>query len=250
MKKNLNSVEIIALDETISTNTYLAEYRSSTLSDITVVTAEYQTAGRGQAGNSWESARGANLLFSLLVHPTALPASQLFVLSEAIALSIREAVVVILGEGSVDVKWPNDIYVGDSKLSGILIENNLQRMHVRRAVLGCGVNVNQDRFMTKQPTPVSLRQLLGHDTDRHTLLETILECFQHRYAAIQQGHYDGIHAEYLAALYRRTGFHAFRDAEGMFQAEIAGVEPSGQLLLRDTAGRLRRYAFKEVAFNI
>ena len=174
-------------------------------------------------------------------------------LSEAIALSIREAIVSALnperGVVPVTVKWPNDIYVGDSKLGGILIENSLQGTRIQRAVLGCGVNVNQNRFMTKLPTPVSLRQLLGHDTDRHALLETILECFQRRYAVIQQGHYDGIHEEYQAALYRRTGFHAFHDAEGVFQAEIAGVEPSGQLVLRDTAGRLRRYAFKEVAFN-
>ena len=87
-----SEVTFIELDETVSTNTFLATYRPAEPDTITVVTTEFQTAGRGQTGNSWESEKGKNLLFSILVQPKTLPATHVFLLSEAIALSIREAI--------------------------------------------------------------------------------------------------------------------------------------------------------------
>ncbi len=136
--------QMIELDEVNSTNSYLAGYRPPRPTDITLVTAEYQTAGRGQTGNSWESERSQNLLFSLLLHPHSLPAAQMFVLSEAIALAIRGAIISFLNVKSVrnrpsaldvTVKWPNDIYVNDCKIGGILIETPPTFRPRRRAPL-------------------------------------------------------------------------------------------------------------------
>lgn len=275
--------KMIELDETVSTNSFLRNYRPLQPVDITLVTAEYQTAGRGQGTNCWESERGKNLLFSLLVNPASLPAAQAFVLSEAIALSIREAIARFIREviarfirEEVTIKWPNDIYVGDCKIAGILIENTLQGSTVARSIIGCGVDVNQESFrfpllnrqaslQAEHPTvnsespimnselsivntPISLRQLLGHDVERRFVLEAIIDDFTRRYELIQRGTFAPITDDYRAALYRRTGFHPFRDAEGSFDAEIADVELSGHLILRRSDGRLSRYAFKEVSF--
>ena len=271
--------KMIELDEIVSTNSFLRDYRPLQPVDITLVTAEYQTVGRGQGTNSWESERGKNLLFSLLVNPAALPAAQAFVLSEAIALSIREAIARFIRE-EVTIKWPNDIYVGDCKIAGILIENTLQGSTVARSIIGCGVDVNQETFqfphLNSQASlqaeqsivnsssvkrrfapsgelsivnyPISLRQLLGHDVERRFVLEAIIDGFTRRYELIQRGSFDPIVDDYRAALYRRTGFHPFRDADGPFEAEIADVELSGHLVLRRPDGRLSRYAFKEVSF--
>lgn len=260
---------MIELDETDSTNNFLKGYRPLTPVDVTLVTAEHQSAGRGQAGNSWESERSQNLLFSLLLTACPVPSDQLFSISEAIALAIREAIMDEITRHSsfdtrhsspVTVKWPNDIYVDDRKIAGILIENDLQGSSVSRSIIGCGVNVNQDsfRFPTLapaasngeklSPTPVSLFQLLGHTTERRFVLERIMEHFMHHYADLQRGAFDDIHTRYHAALYRSSGLHPFRDADGPFRASIEGVAPTGHLLLRDTDQRLRRYAFKEVSF--
>lgn len=251
---------MIELDEVSSTNTFLRDYKPTSHTPITLVTAEHQTAGRGQAGNSWESERSSNLLFSLQVKPASLPANQTFALSQAIALAIREAIAPILNrQSSISVKWPNDIYVGDRKIAGILIENDFRGASVERSIIGCGVNINQADFKfptilppkANAPTPVSLLQITGQPTERSLVLSAIVEAFHRRYSAIESGSCEAIgalRADYLAALYRRTGFHPYRDANGTFMAELADVEPSGCLILRDSEGRLRHYAFKQVAY--
>ncbi len=247
----------IELGEVDSTNSFLRGYRPARQTDITLVTTEFQTAGRGQGTNRWEAEAGKNLLFSLQVHPASLPVEQMFVLSEAIALSIQKAVEEVLKgsatasplrKNEVLVKWPNDVYVGDKKVAGILIENELKGQHIGRSILGCGVNVNQSVFTSEAPNPISLCQLLGHEMERSFLLEAIMTFFTCRYDAIQRGKFAEIHTDYLAALYRRMGFHTYHDVRGTFQAEIINVEPSGHLILQDKIGHLRRYAFKEVTF--
>lgn len=262
--------QFIELNEVASTNSFLAEYRPPQSTEFTLVTAEYQTAGRGQTGNSWESAPGQNLLFSLLLHPTFLPPTYLFLLSEAMALSIREAITTFLthpkfplseqisavsNRPTVSVKWPNDIYVDDRKIAGILIENELCGQHIGRCIIGCGININQAVFHSDAPNPVSLRQLLGHDTPRPLVLDAIFTHFRRIYTDLSTtfkatSPIPALHTDYLSALYRRSGLHPFRDKTSPtpFLAEIADVEPSGHLLLRDTTGQLRRYAFKEVSF--
>lgn len=249
MLDNSPFFRMIELDSVSSTNSFLTDYHPTAPVDLTLVTAEYQTAGRGQRGNSWESEAGKNLLFSLLVRPHLLPATHLFTLSEAIALSIREAVAKQQPQGSdVTVKWPNDIYVGNHKIGGILIENELQGAYIKSAIIGCGVNVNQSCFTSDAPNPISLRQLLHQDTERSFVLDTIIEGFRRRYATIQRGDYEHLHTEYKSNLYRRQGTYRWQDANGTFDAEIAEVELSGHLVLRDQENKLRRYAFKEVSF--
>ena len=234
---------IVRLDETDSTNQWLRDSEKLTANNEQprVVIADYQTAGRGCGTNTWESERGKNLLFSMLIHPVEVPAAKQFRISMAISMAILDALEQHIGD--VSIKWPNDIYWRNGKLGGILIENRLQGGCIKDCIIGVGLNVNQETFHSDAPNPVSLKQIHGQETDREQLLRDILARFE---AYLSQD----LKVRYLSRLYRRKGFHPYADKDGVFMAEIIDVEDDGHLLLRDDNGRDRRYAFKEVQFII
>ena len=250
---------IIHLDECGSTNDVMREKAHeekdagpATYKDgqrpLLVVSTEYQTKGRGQGTNTWESERGKNLLFSILCHPVWVPVAGQFVISEAVALAIRDTLAT-LAEGFT-IKWPNDIYWNDKKICGILIENALGAGHIKYCIAGIGLNVNQEEFYSDAPNPVSLRQILGKDADREALLEDIAGRVSNNLDMLRNGNYAAIGSEYTSWLYRLHGFYPYRDAEGTFEAALVEVEDDGHLVLRDKADTIRRYAFKEVEFVI
>lgn len=218
---------------------------ASSLPGFTVVVADEQTCGRGQRGNLWESERGKNLTFSLLCHPAFVVASQQFLLSQCMAVSIREALAEYVED--VMVKWPNDIYVGDQKISGTLIECDLQGKTISNCIIGVGVNINQTVFRSDAPNPTSLQLLTGREHDRETILLSIINHFQTYYKQLESGG-EEVRQLYMSHLYRREGMHRYRDVRGEFMAEVAGVEPTGHLLLRFENGNVVRYELKEVQF--
>jgi len=220
------------------------------LPELTLVDADSQTQGRGQRGNSWESEAGQNLSFSLVCHPQFLKASEQFVLSQAIALAVAEAVNEVLETDVCRVKWPNDIYIGNRKVSGTLIECDLRGSQIETCIIGTGVNVNQMVFRSDAPNPVSMAQVAGRTFDRETVLMEIVNRFAQYDETIRNGRADEVRQAYRQCLYRRTGFHRYADAQGEFLAEIADVEKTGHLILRKEDGELRRYEFKEVRFLI
>ena len=235
--------KIVHIDETDSTNSWLQKrLAADERSDANlVIWAEYQTAGRGCGTNRWESERGENLTFSMLIHPKELPATQQFHLSMAISLAICEAIGQYIGD--VSIKWPNDIYWRNGKIGGILIENTLKGNIIMESIIGIGLNVNQRVFKSDAPNPVSMWQICEHETDREALLKEILEAFERILDS-------KIREQYLSKLYRRKGYHPYADKEGAFMAEIVTVEDDGHLVLHDDNGKERRYAFKEVQFII
>ena len=226
------------IDETDSTNRWLREQGGE---ENMVVWADYQTAGRGCGTNHWESERGKNLTFSMLLHPHDVPAQKQFRISRAISLAICKA----LGQhiGDLSIKWPNDIYWRDGKIGGILIEVTLQGNKVKDCIIGIGLNINQRVFRSDAPNPVSMWQICEQETDCEQLLQEILQAFQEYMCKSNKD-------EYQSMLYRRKGFHPYADKDGAFMAEIIDVEDDGHLFLRDDNGQLRRYAFKEVTFVI
>jgi BirA family biotin operon repressor/biotin-[acetyl-CoA-carboxylase] ligase len=241
--------EIVHITETDSTNLWVKSHRKD---DSFCVVADYQTAGRGCGTNTWESERGKNLLFSLLLHPRQIPASNQFHISMAVSLGIIEALGqhVLRSEGrsvacngDLSIKWPNDIYWCNRKIGGILIENTLKGNVIKDSIIGVGLNVNQREFHSDAPNPVSMWQICEQETDREQLLQNILKCLDNYL-------YHDIKAQYCAMLYRCRGFHPFADKYGAFRAEIIDVEDDGHLLLRDDNGKKRCYAFKEVQFVI
>lgn len=232
--------KIVHLDEVPSTNNWLLEHGGK---DRTIVVADYQTAGRGCGTNSWESERGKNLLFSMLIHPAEILASKQFYVSMMTANSISKVVTSYVRD--VSVKWPNDIYVGDRKICGILIQNTLQGSAIKNSIIGVGLNVNQLCFESDAPNPVSLANLTGRLHDREMVLRQLTEAFEAEWAD-----WEGVRSRYLSLLYRRKGFHRYRDGHGELMAELVTVEDDGRLLLRDVDGHTRHYAFKEVQFII
>ena len=262
------NIEHIA--ETDSTNRWLRDWAAAQTGPLTelvekVVVADYQTAGRGCATNSWESERGKNLLFSILIHPKTpsdepassslvhlrvlsdegtsvealLPAKRQFHISMAISLAVCEALGQYIGD--LSIKWPNDIYWRDGKIAGILIEQTLKGGYIKDSIIGVGLNVNQRVFHSDAPNPVSMWQITEQETDREQLLKEILRAFQHYLGAEMK-------EQYLSMLYRRKGFYPYADHGGAFMAELLTVDDDGHLLLRDDNGNQRRYAFKEVTF--
>ncbi len=213
-----------------------------------LLTTDFQTAGRGQRGTTWEADAEKNLLFGFRFRPAGVKADRQFVLSEITALAVADALSASCG--GIRVKWPNDIYYKDSKICGMLIENDLCGDEIAVCVVGIGINVNQEAFAGDAPNPISLRQILGKDTDRAAVLRRFLKAFAGRYDRLRAGEGGKIAAEYLRRLYRGSGTYAYRDKNGAFKAAIESIGEDGRLRLRGTDGRLREYAFKEVSFII
>lgn len=244
----MNALKIIKLKEVDSTNAFLRDYKPAEGEKMTVVTAEYQSAGKGQGKNTWESNHGENLLFSILCHPKDVAAKRQFILSQAIALAIRDALRMYIGE--VKIKWPNDIYWHDHKLGGILIQCTLSGSNVKDCIMGVGIDVNQQEFENLTKNPISIYQITGREIDREELLHSIIDEVDHYLHLINEGYYDTIVADYKNSLYRANGFHQYRDKDGEFLARFVTIEPSGHLVLKDDDGMYRTYAFKEVKFMI
>ena len=241
----------IHLHQTASTNTYVKELLAAgvDLPDMTLVDADYQTGGRGQKGNSWESEPGANLLFSLLIRPRNVLANRQFVISQAIALAVQQELASMV-DGTT-VKWSNDIYWHDRKVCGILIECTLEGPYVRDCIVGVGLNVNQETFVGDAPNPVSLHQIIGLTLDREKLLERIVARFDHYYTMAQDGSGQELSNLYCANLYRRTGFFLYQEPGGEpFEAQVSDVDSMGYLSLTLRNGEVRRYEFKQVRFII
>ena len=240
---------IIRLQKTDSTNNYLhALARPEQLGEGSVVWAEFQTAGRGQIGNSWESAEGENLTFSVVLYPTFLLANRQFLISQITALSVKQTLDRYVDD--ITVKWPNDIYWRDRKICGMLIENDLAGQFIYSSILGIGININQKEFKSNAPNPVSLYQIIGKRTDREKFLQEFLERLYANYLLLLQEKEVLIQEAYRQSLYRREGFHLYEDANGRFEASIEEIEPSGYLHLRLRDNTIRRYEFKEVRFVI
>ena len=241
---------IIHLTTVDSTNRYIRDeavelWKNRGTGDFAVVTAGHQTAGRGQRGNTWNSNAGENLLFSLLVRPgETLEVSRQFLLSQAVALSIHDAMKCY----GVDtrLKWPNDIYAGNRKLAGILLELDYSGAFVEQAIIGIGLNVNQENFPPMDRKPVSMKMLREHDFILDDVLATILDLFEHYYTELRFGNRDAIAAEYKAQLFGIDMKNNFIDKNGHFDAVIQDVESDGHLILRRNDGSTGRYAFKEV----
>ncbi|MCD8080725.1 MAG: biotin--[acetyl-CoA-carboxylase] ligase [Bacteroides sp.] len=241
------SFPCIRVEETDSTSLYLARLcTEQEVKEMTVVTADHQTAGRGQRGNSWESEQGENLLFSTVLYPTFLSAKEQFRLSQVISLAVKETVDVYAEEFSV--KWPNDIFWKEKKICGMLLENDLTGTQINRCIAGIGININQEEFHSPAPNPVSLRQITGKKEDLSEVLKQVMERISVYYELLKSDKGDWIAARYQRSLFRNTGFHDFQDQRGIFSAMITGIEPGGRLILTDDTGRERRYAFKEVSY--
>ena len=234
-----------------STNTYLRELNGGDPAfAYEVAVASFQTAGRGQKGNSWESEAGKNLLFSILAHPNNIKVQEQFYISQTIALAVSDTVLAADGPqyaGDVSVKWSNDVYWKDFKMAGILIENTLQGSNILDTVVGVGLDVNQEVFVSDAPNPISLKNITGREFNLEDLLQDIIARFI-GYMEMETDARPKVDQLYRDRLYRREGYHKFRDGNGEFSAHIEGIRPDGCLMLLTDNGQHRVYEFKQVQF--
>ena len=242
------------LDIILSTNDWLKAHRD--VSDtMQVVVAEAQTHGRGSGSNTWESEHGKNLNFSILIHPLDIRPTQQFIISMMISNALVRALCeqIDIRQTALTVKWPNDIYWKELKISGTRIDGNIKSGKMSDMVIGTGININQSEFNGTAPNPVSLHQATGLTYDRNEILFNIISRFEH-YLSIAKAEWTtrkeckAIHEEYHKHLFRKEGIHRYEDANGQFDAELLEVLPNGIMRLKRTDGTISEYEFKEVKY--
>jgi len=237
------------IEQTNSTNTLLKELIAKG-QEPDFIYAGYQTAGRGQTGNSWESEKGKNLICSILLPPN----KNLYFLNIAVSVAIYRVIRSFVFERSglcslseaVSIKWPNDIYWKDKKMAGILLENAIIGNEVKYAIGGIGLNVNQTEFVSDAPNPVSLKQISGKEYAIDQLMQDLLDAIH----TVLNEPEEAVWSEYKAHLYRREGYWPFADQNGTFEAQIEDVLPSGEIVLRDKNNKERIYHFKQIRYVI
>lgn len=238
---------VFRLNKVDSTNNYAnSQLVGNELEEGTVFLAYEQSNGRGQLKNAWESEPGSNLTFSIVLFPEFLDIRNQFMLSKVVSLGIYSALSKYTA--NLRVKWPNDIYVGDKKLGGILIENSIMYSSIKSSVVGIGINVNQTRFVSNAPNPVSLSGLTNKTYDRDLILAELLAGIDYYYSMLKQHEEERINQEFLSVLYRYREKHWFKDQDGEFEGVMVGVSEIGQLLIQKPDGKIQSYHFKEVEF--
>ncbi|MEX2231278.1 MAG: biotin--[acetyl-CoA-carboxylase] ligase [Cyclobacteriaceae bacterium] len=240
MGKNL-----VFVPECPSTNTLALQItQQSPVKEGTLVITDHQTAGKGQRGNVWEAEAHQNLTFSLILKPGFLVITKQFFLNIAICLALKD----YLKEKTSDViyiKWPNDILVHEKKISGILIENQLQGPSILHCVTGIGLNINQKKFMA--PTAISLAMLTGNDFDLEEELVQVLGFIESRYLQLRQGNHDQLMSLYLGALYRRHEKHTFSHNGNLFEGVIEDLDEAGKLRIH-MQDEVRSFGIKEIQY--
>lgn len=216
---------------------------------LDTIWAEQQSAGRGQRGHAWHSTEGENLTFSVVLTPTFLPIVEQFLLSEVVAL----ALVATFADYAIPcrIKWTNDIYAGDSKITGVLIEHSLSGDTLARTIVGIGINVNQTTFPDDLPNPTSMALERGEKFDRKEVLESFLAHLERLYTKLERGEKESIEELYRTTMYHLDEAHTYAYPTGeQFTATIRGVRRSGELRLEHADGTIGEYAFKEVEFML
>ncbi|HKI89951.1 MAG TPA: biotin--[acetyl-CoA-carboxylase] ligase [Draconibacterium sp.] len=237
----------IILSKVDSTNNYANHLiLSEAAEEGTVVLAHYQEKGRGQVGNQWESEAGKNLLCSVILYPKFLLAEHQFFISKAVSLALYDFLKNEIG--NVTIKWPNDLYAGKEKIAGILIENAIKGKFLLQSVAGIGLNLNQEKFLSDAPNPVSLKQL----TSKKYNVEEVAGIFSERlffwYNKLKKGNLEEIAAVYFSHLFRVGKWSRYRGKDIEFEGRIVGVGEYGQLMLENRQGKITNYMFKEVEF--
>jgi len=220
-----------------STNDYAAELiLKEQPSEGTVIIADYQSAGRGQLGNSWEAEAGQNLTLSLILYPRFLLARQQFDLNQSVALAVRDTIATFTDK-PVHIKWPNDILIGKRKISGVLIQNILSGLNIRSSIAGIGINANQQQFAAGLTHAGSIRLETGKAVDLNKLEQQLFRFLESWYLRLKNGGIATIRAAYLRHLFQmeEKQSYAFPDGQ-IFQGTITGIDPSGKLMMETETG--------------
>jgi BirA family biotin operon repressor/biotin-[acetyl-CoA-carboxylase] ligase len=227
-----------------STNQLTAELlRQKNLKEGAVIYTGFQNAGRGQLGTTWSSEPDRNVLMSLVLEPKFLRVTEQFLLSQVVSLAVKDC-LQSYHDGDWKIKWPNDIYFGQKKIAGILIENNVQSDSLSHAIVGVGINVNQLDFDYPQADSLANISGLPHEVDE--VIENLLVQIEKWYLKLRSGHQEEIRSAYQLALKGWGTLATWEDRQGLFKGKVVGVEAGGKLLIELSTGSIRSYGIKEV----
>ncbi len=223
----------------------LQSEQEQVLPPFSTLLAAYQRAGRGQDTNVWHSQKGSNILMSTFLHPLNIEAHNAFVVSAWISLILFQY-LEDKGVKNLYIKWPNDIYVADKKIAGILIQNVIHGSTLVKSIVSVGFNLNQTVFPTSVPNPVSLSQITGHMYDISKEAALILQAMQAHFDNLNN--HENIFYTYMQHLYRAYEWHTYKDAQEVFEGKIVGVESWGYLKVKKRSGVIQSYDIKEIKF--
>lgn len=179
---------------------------------------------------------------SVYLKPQNLEVANHFYLTMATSVAIAQCLPL-----AVKLKWPNDIYVDNKKLAGLLIETTLRGSLIADAIIGMGININQSTFASHIPHPTSVKLATGNEISIEELSPAIPLRLSKALRTLDEQKWDEIKRDYMAMLFRNDGhFYPYKDQNGTFLATITDVEPTGHLILTDESGTARKYSFKEV----
>ena len=244
-RSNWNIIEIETCD---STNNYIKELKGNgKLHDRTAIVTNFQQSGRGQATNNWFSDKKKNLLVSFYSQ-LQLEVRHSFLISVMTSMAIKQ----LLANHQIDcsIKWPNDIYYGNKKIAGILIENSLVRHTVSDTIIGIGLNVNQDKFPDEIPNPTSMSLLAKKQFAIKNILNELSEFLYDGIQLLDSGQKEDIYHQYQYNLYRLNEWHLYKTDHTSFNGRIHGVEADGRLIIETGGGQLRHFLFGEIEYII
>ncbi len=229
---------LIHLEQTDSTNTYLEELllESSTLDEFIVVTTPLQLSGKGQGSNKWHSTAHQNIQFSLLLKPNFLEAGAQFHLNMSISIALIDFLLKLFPDKKIKIKWPNDIYIDNNKIAGILIKLFVQKEKIENAIVGIGFNVNETNFPEEIVNPISMKQIADKEFSVNSLREEILFSILLQYKMLPNISSTEIKNTYLSHLYRFQEKHSYFYKGSMIQANIVDISEFGQLILEKMNG--------------
>ena len=236
----------IQLESVDSTNNYAQKLIKNDFEHGSLIITDEQTAGRGQGSNNWESEKGKNLLFSILLKPDFLLAEDQFLISKVVSLGIVDFLKSYTESASI--KWPNDIYIGEKKIAGILIENRLFTDKISSSIVGIGFNLNQEIFHSDAPNPVSLKNISHKDHNPESSLEQILFAIEKRYKELKNQGRENINSAYLKNMFRLGEFRVFLAEGSVIAGKISGVNQYGQLGIESMEGEIKYFGFGEISF--
>ena len=244
-----NKKNIIWIENTESTNSYGFNYinKNDIVKDITFIITQKQTAGKGQQNNKWESQDYKNLTFSIILKPQNINAGNQFLISQIVSLSVLDYLNQYIKD--VIIKWPNDIYVKNKKISGILIEHLIMGMDINFSVCGVGINVNQNIFMSDAPNPISLNQITNKEYNLKMEIEKFYEIFENNLKSVYISP-TKTNTRYLNNLLGYQKERNFIANSVKFKGRIIGITEFGQLIIEKKDGNIQHFAFKEVEFII
>ena len=241
---------IININKIDSTNSYAQRLiDKGNLHEGDVIFTLNQQNGRGQGDNLWESESGSNLLISIILEPKFIVASQQFILTQLISISIVDVVKKFIRNDDVRIKWPNDIYVNNNKVAGILFQNYIKGNNIEHSIIGIGINVNQKHFYSSAPNPISIIHYTNKQINIDELLSKLLDNIGDNYEKLNLGKdFHQLKSDYIKKLYRYESWSNYSDGKHTFIGKIIDVDDYGRLSIKMKSGSVKKFMFKEVEF--